>query len=146
MTYRIILFAYSEWCQDKEQHSTFFPIRCREKWEYAKGKSEGGERKIGKGKEEDDDKRSALRLHRCTLSVSLYLSRFSRTRFYRILSTCSLFLLPVYSHVLTPMQCFYFFFVPEGTRSIFLGRLRRRSGWRGCSSTMQSMHSETKRQ
>lgn len=85
----------------------------------------------------------------CIVALSLSLS--ISLDFLELASIVS-YLLAVssfYSSILTfllPCSAFTFFFAPEGTRSIFLGRLRRRSGWRRCSSTMQSMHSETKRQ
>lgn len=56
-------------------------------------------------------------------------SRFSRTHFYRILPTYSLFLLPVYSHVLTSILCFYrfvFFFAPEGNTEHLLRKVEEK--------------------
>lgn len=100
------------------QHSFQFVAEKNENMQ--KGKVEGREREGG-GEEEDSDKRRS----RAPIA-SFSLSQFSRTHFYRILPTCSLFLLPVYSHVLTLVQCFYLFFCTRGNKEHLLRKVEEK--------------------
>lgn len=145
MTYRIILFAYSEWCQDKEQQSFQFVAEKNENMRKEKAREE--REKEGKGK-----RKMVTKGTRSDCIVALSLSLSISLDFLELIVSYLFAVSSFYPSILTfllPCSAFTFFFAPEGTRSIFLGsveEVRRRSGLRGCSSTMQSMHRETKRQ
>lgn len=145
MTYRIILFASSEWCQDKEQHSTIFPIA--EKNENMRKEKARDEREKKRERERgrwwQKERAPIASLHSLCLSLSLSLSIFSNSSYPIYLQSLPFTRLfsRSYSHAVLLL-----FFCTRGNTEHLLRKVRRRSGWRGCSSTMQSMHSETKRQ